>query len=113
MTTNRFNIGVIKGDGIGVYVANAALEVLEADCRRRRGFALVYSELSGGAAYYRETGLEMAPDAEKKAEAADAIEAAVQRGFGEKRIRPVQYGGDQGTVAVTKAIVDLIRRSDG
>ncbi len=73
MTTNRFNIVVIKGDGIGVDVTNAALEVLEAACRRRRGFALVYSELSGGAAYYRETGLEMAPGAEKKAEAADAI----------------------------------------
>gem|GEM_PF-4140282 len=34
MTTNRFNIVVIKGDGIGVDVTNAALEVLEAACRR-------------------------------------------------------------------------------
>ena len=36
------------------------------------------------------------------------IEAAVERGFSERRIRPVEYGGDQGTAALTRAVVELV-----
>jgi len=42
-------------------------------------------------------------------EAAHLIEAAVERGFAANRIRPMEFGGDQGTRAVTREIVELIK----
>jgi 3-isopropylmalate dehydrogenase len=40
--------------------------------------------------------------------AAARIEAAVQAGFEENAIRPVEFGGDMGTVAVTNAVLGRI-----
>ncbi|MDH3661370.1 MAG: isocitrate/isopropylmalate family dehydrogenase [Alphaproteobacteria bacterium] len=73
MTNTRFQIAVIKGDGIGVDVTDAALAVIEAASRRIGGFALDYDDLLAGAGYYQETGNDMAPGAEDAAAAADAI----------------------------------------
>ena len=73
MPTERFHIAVIKGDGIGVDVTNAALEVLDNVCRCVRGFALEYTELAAGAAHFRRTGVDMEPGAERIAAAADAV----------------------------------------
>lgn len=42
------------------------------------------------------------------ANAADAIERAVEAGFAAGRIRPMEFGGDMGTKAVTKEVIDLI-----
>jgi len=36
------------------------------------------------------------------------IEEAVARGFEENRLRPMEFGGDMGTEAVTRTIVDLV-----
>jgi 3-isopropylmalate dehydrogenase len=42
-------------------------------------------------------------------EAAQMIQAAVERGFTANRIRPMEFGGDQGTRAVTREVVELIK----
>ena len=38
------------------------------------------------------------------------IEAAIKRGFEENRIRPREFDGDMGTIAVTRELLDLINR---
>ncbi|MEM8951330.1 MAG: isocitrate/isopropylmalate family dehydrogenase [Pseudomonadota bacterium] len=73
MSNTSFQIAVIRGDGIGVDVTDAALAVIEAACGRIGGFALTYDDLLAGAAYYQETGEDIAPGAEEAAGAADAI----------------------------------------
>lgn len=42
------------------------------------------------------------------AEAAQRIESAVDRGFAENRLRPMEFGGDMGTKAVTREVIDLV-----
>jgi len=69
----RFRIAVIKGDGIGPTVIDAALEVVDAARRRLGGFALDCEFLDAGAAYFQETGKDIAPGAEDVAANADAI----------------------------------------
>jgi 3-isopropylmalate dehydrogenase len=73
MNETAFRIAVIRGDGIGVDVTNAALAVAEAAARRIGGFKLQWEDLIGGAGYFREAGRDMAPGAEEAAAAADAI----------------------------------------
>jgi 3-isopropylmalate dehydrogenase len=41
-------------------------------------------------------------------EAAELIEAAVYRGFSERRLRPAEFGGDMGTRAVGAAVIELL-----
>ena len=41
-------------------------------------------------------------------EAANLINDAISRGFAENRIRPMEFGGDMGTRAVTREIISLI-----
>jgi 3-isopropylmalate dehydrogenase len=73
LTDISFRIAVIKGDGIGADVADAALAVVESARSRVGGFRLAYQDLMGGAGYFRETGSDMAPGAEEDAGKADAI----------------------------------------
>ena len=73
MTNHTFRIAVIRGDGIGADVTDAAVAIIEAARRRVGGFKLDYDELLAGAGYYRETGQDIAPGAEDAAGAADAI----------------------------------------
>jgi 3-isopropylmalate dehydrogenase len=73
LADHKFRIAVIKGDGIGVDVTDAAIGVVDAARRRIGGFDLDYDELLAGAAYYRETGQDIAPGGEEAAGAADAI----------------------------------------
>ena len=40
--------------------------------------------------------------------AAGMLERAIDRGFTEKRLRPMEFGGDQGLKAVTAAVIDLL-----
>ncbi|RMD92941.1 MAG: isocitrate/isopropylmalate dehydrogenase family protein, partial [Alphaproteobacteria bacterium] len=42
------------------------------------------------------------------AEAASAIEAAVERGFAENRLRPMEFGGDMGTRAICRELLGLL-----
>lgn len=73
MTTESIQVAVIKGDGIGVDVTEAALHVVAAVQQRVGGFALTYNHLDAGAAYYQATGKDIAPGAEVAAGEADAI----------------------------------------
>ncbi|MEM0991364.1 MAG: isocitrate/isopropylmalate family dehydrogenase, partial [Pseudomonadota bacterium] len=41
-------------------------------------------------------------------EAGARIDAAVERGFAENALRPMEFGGDMGTKAVTRAVMDRI-----
>jgi len=46
------------------------------------------------------------------ASAPQAIETAVATGFAEKRIRPMEFGGDMGTNALTQAVIDGIKQAE-
>ena len=73
MPNSNSHIAVIKGDGIGVDVTNSSLTVLEAAQRRTGGFALEFSEIKAGAAYFLESGYDIEPGGESAAASADAI----------------------------------------
>ncbi|MEM9630809.1 MAG: isocitrate/isopropylmalate family dehydrogenase, partial [Pseudomonadota bacterium] len=66
-------IALIKGDGIGVDVAEAAMAVTEAALAKVGSEAPVYDEIHAGAGYFGETGADIEPDGEERAGAADAI----------------------------------------
>jgi len=73
MNEPKYTIAVIKGDGIGVDVTDAALAVVAAARDRVGGFQLELNELLAGAAYFQETGQDVAPNTEAAAGEADAI----------------------------------------
>lgn len=66
-------IALIKGDGIGIDVAEAAMAVAEAALARSGHSSFSFDEIRAGAGYYKETGRDIEPDGEARAEAADAI----------------------------------------
>jgi 3-isopropylmalate dehydrogenase len=41
-------------------------------------------------------------------EAAQILEHVIARGFAERRLRPMEFGGDQGLKAMTRAVMDLL-----
>ena len=45
---------------------------------------------------------------ESLAAAARLVEDAVHEGFASNRVRPNELGGDQGTIAVTDALVEIV-----
>ncbi|WP_299690459.1 isocitrate/isopropylmalate family dehydrogenase [uncultured Tateyamaria sp.] len=65
-------VALIKGDGIGVDVAEAAMAVAEAACAAE-GISLAVTEIAAGAEYFAETGADIEPGGEERAGAADAI----------------------------------------
>jgi 3-isopropylmalate dehydrogenase len=66
-------IALIRGDGIGVDVADAAIEVVNQACTLSGAPDLEYDEIKAGAGYYAETGRDIEVDGEDRAGAADAI----------------------------------------
>ncbi|MEO0944804.1 MAG: isocitrate/isopropylmalate family dehydrogenase [Pseudomonadota bacterium] len=66
-------IALIKGDGIGVDVAEAAVAIADAATAKHGGPYLSYEPIHAGASYFKETGKDIQPDGEDKAAAADAI----------------------------------------
>ncbi len=66
-------IALIKGDGIGVDVSDAAIAIVDAALARCGLPAFVYDEISAGAAYFRETGQDIEPGGEDRAGRADAM----------------------------------------
>ena len=71
--TSPVQISLIKGDGIGIDVCNAAMAVVEAAQNVVGGFDLCYREIQAGATYYQQTGVDIEPGGEAKAGEADAI----------------------------------------
>ncbi len=73
MNETTCSIAVIRGDGIGVDVTNATLAVIDAARGKTGGFRLECEDLTAGAAYFKESGLDMAPGHEDASAKADAI----------------------------------------
>lgn len=73
MIIRNYRIALIKGDGIGIDVAEATMAVLDAAQRRIGGYSLQYDMFSAGAAYYLDQGIDIAPGAEVAVGQADAI----------------------------------------
>ena len=71
--TQTARIALIKGDGIGVDVADAAIAVAQAACNCAQAPRLVLDEIRAGAGYFAETGRDIEPDGEVRAGEADAI----------------------------------------
>ena len=66
-------VALIKGDGIGVDVAEATVAVVDAAVAAAGAPALSYDEIQAGAGYFQETGQDIEPGGEARAGEADAI----------------------------------------
>jgi len=73
MSQVAIQIAVIKGDGIGIDVTDAALAVIEAALKRTTKLRLSFLEINAGAAYFLETGRDIEPGGEEAAGRTDAI----------------------------------------
>ena len=71
--TERVEIAVIPGDGIGVDVTEAALVVADAACRRSGLLEPRRRVIAAGAGYFSETGADIEPGGEETAGGAAAI----------------------------------------
>jgi 3-isopropylmalate dehydrogenase len=70
---SEFRIAVLPGDGIGIEVTEACLEVLSTLAEHIGGFRLVTEYFSGGAAYYRDHGVALPDETLEATQTADAI----------------------------------------
>ncbi|MGB0508034.1 MAG: isocitrate/isopropylmalate family dehydrogenase, partial [Pikeienuella sp.] len=72
MANEVAKISLIKGDGIGVDVTDAAMAVVDAALARTGG-RLERKTIQAGAGYFAETGADIEPGGEQAAGQADAI----------------------------------------
>ncbi len=72
MPLSDLNIAVLPGDGIGIEVTDAGLEVLDR-IAARFGLPLRWNRLPGGALHYRDTGTAFTEAAMRECAQADAI----------------------------------------
>jgi 3-isopropylmalate dehydrogenase len=73
MASASLQVAVIRGDGIGVDVTDAALAIVDAALRKASAQRLEYRDILAGAGYFRETGRDIEPGGEAAAGEADAI----------------------------------------
>jgi 3-isopropylmalate dehydrogenase len=66
-------IALIRGDGIGIDVADATMEVVTTACAKIGGCSIDIDEIDAGAAYFAKTSVDIQPDGEERAGVADAI----------------------------------------
>ncbi|MEM7561665.1 MAG: isocitrate/isopropylmalate family dehydrogenase [Pseudomonadota bacterium] len=66
-------IAVIKGDGIGIDVTDATLDVVNTASRKLGGFNLDYRFFEAGAGYYAKTGTDIEPGGEAAIGECDAM----------------------------------------
>lgn len=66
-------VALIKGDGIGVDVAEATVAIVDAALAAAGAAPLVYDEIRAGAGYFLETGHDIEPGGETRAGQSDAI----------------------------------------
>ena len=72
MTQHKAHIALIKGDGIGIDVSEAAIAAAKAALARTGG-TLTITETQAGAGYFAETGRDIEPGGEEAVGQADAI----------------------------------------
>jgi 3-isopropylmalate dehydrogenase len=70
---NEFRIAVLPGDGIGIEVMGACLQVLDLLARRSGAFTLKLEHLPAGAAHFRHTGAALPQKTLDAARRADAV----------------------------------------
>ncbi|SEG08234.1 tartrate dehydrogenase [Bosea lathyri] len=68
-----YKIAAIPGDGIGVEVIAAGVEVLEALAKRDSSFGFAFDHFDWGSGYYKRTGLMMPEDGREQIKNHDAI----------------------------------------
>lgn len=71
--TQPMTVAMIEGDGIGVDVSRATVEVVNAAIETTGGAPLSYTSIAAGAGYFAETGQDIEPGGEERAGQADAI----------------------------------------
>ena len=69
----RYRMAAIPGDGIGIEVIEAGLEVLEVLAQRDGGFQLAVDTYDWGSAFYRRHGVMMPEDGLERVRGCDAI----------------------------------------
>jgi 3-isopropylmalate dehydrogenase len=73
MPSQDISVALIKGDGIGIDVSEAALAIVDAALARTGQPGIHYREIAAGAGYFAETGRDIEPGGEEAAGTADAI----------------------------------------
>jgi 3-isopropylmalate dehydrogenase len=73
MKPEQLKIALIKGDGIGIDVTEAALTIVDAALEKTSAVRFHYDEIRAGAGYFRESGRDIEPGGEEAAGKADAI----------------------------------------
>lgn len=73
MSSASINVAVIKGDGIGPDVTDAAIAAIDAAVGTLGVGAVGYEEIKAGAGVFKETGRDIEPGGDEKAGEADAI----------------------------------------
>jgi 3-isopropylmalate dehydrogenase len=71
--SQSIQVALIKGDGIGVDVSDAALALLDAVLQKTGQTRINYREIAAGAGYFSETGRDIEAGGEEAAGRADAI----------------------------------------
>lgn len=71
--SSKQNVAVIRGDGIGVDVTDATIEVMECAMAKVGNCSLQYNDIMAGAGYYKKHGVDIEPGGEEKAGESDAI----------------------------------------
>ena len=71
--THSAEVALIKGDGIGVDVTDATTAIVDAAVRKAGAAPLAYAEITAGAGYFAEHGVDIEPGGEARAGEADAI----------------------------------------
>jgi 3-isopropylmalate dehydrogenase len=73
MTDTAPRVAIIKGDGIGIDVTNATLEIVAAALSATEAAPLDTFHIAAGAGYFRDHGIDIEPGGEEAAGRADAI----------------------------------------
>jgi 3-isopropylmalate dehydrogenase len=73
MSQSGIQVALIKGDGIGVDVSEAALALVDAALQKTGRMRINYQEIAAGAGYFSETGRDIEPGGEELSGEADAI----------------------------------------
>ena len=73
MLKSHASVALIKGDGIGIDVSEAAIEIAHQATKRIGGCNFTVEETLAGAGYFQDTGHDVEPGGEVKVGRADAI----------------------------------------
>ncbi|MEM6986322.1 MAG: isocitrate/isopropylmalate family dehydrogenase [Pseudomonadota bacterium] len=73
MTSNRFSIAVLEGDGIGPEIMAPTVDLLASLSRQSSSYELTFHPVPAGASHYQSTGVALSDEGLHDAKSADAI----------------------------------------